>query len=149
MIGNKVNYNSNQKVIMDKIKITQASLYNCEGFMFEDELVYKLSHCFNMGNPMSLAELTLVSPHEIITKKDKDGDRLFSDTEVRKIIKLLGKFNLSLNGMAVCEKEDKKANKTIPCNLDYECFDGDIAHSDTEAKAEQVLEDLQGFEPKH
>ena len=42
MIGNKVNRKFNIRGVMNKIKISEAFLRNCEGFMFEQVLLDKI-----------------------------------------------------------------------------------------------------------
>ena len=134
----------------NKIKISEAFLRNCEGFMFEDVLLDKIDTYLKPDHKhgMTLAGLTKVSPRDF-TATLGDGTPIFTRAEVNRVIKLLGNFELTLKNM-VCHNYDHRGNLCEGHNnLDYESSDGDIAHPEIEAQAEKVLEDLQDFEPKH
>ena len=137
---------------MKKIKISEAHLRNCEGFMHEPYLVQRLEKFFKpkKRKSLTLKDLTQLTPHDIITKENVKGDEMeFSKAEVNRIIKYLGWFDLSLANMVMAHSVNDLGETIQQTNLDYETGDGDIAHPDIEAQAEKVLEDLQDFEPKH
>jgi len=135
---------------MNKVKISEAFLRNCEGFMFEEELLDKIDTYLKPDHKygMTLKGLTNVSPRDF-TATLGDGSPIFTRAEINKVIKLLGYFDLTLKDM-VRHDYDNRGNKVEGYNnLDYEESDGEIAHPEIEAQAEKVLEDLQNFEPKH
>ena len=135
---------------MNKVKISEAFLRNCEGFMFEEELLDKIDTYLKPDHKygMTLKGLTNVSPRDF-TATLGDGSPIFTRAEVNKVIKLLGYFDLTLKDM-VRHDYDNRGNKVEGYNnLDYESSDGEIAHPEIEAQAEKVFEDLQDFEPKH
>lgn len=136
---------------MKKIKISEAYLRNCEGFMHEPFLVSKLDKFFKpkKRKSLTLKDLTQLTPHELIAPTHKDGDPEFSKAEVNRIIKYLGWFDLTLADMVMARTVNDLGETVQQTNLDYETSDGDIAHPDIEAQAEKVFEDLQDFEPKH
>ena len=136
---------------MKKIKISEAYLRNCEGFMHEVQLVSKLDKFFKpkKRKSLTLKDLTQLTPHELMAPTHKDGDPEFSKAEVNRIIKYLGWFNLTLADMVLAKTVNDLGEVIQHTNLDYETGDGDIAHPEIEAQAEKVLEDLQDFEPKH
>ena len=150
-VGNKVNHNSNQKVDMKKIKISEAYLRNCEGFMHEPFLVSRLDKFFKpkKRKSLTLKDLTQLTPHELMAPTDKDGDPEFSKAEVNRIIKYLGWFDLTLADMVMARTVNDLGEVVQHTNLDYELEDGNIAPAEIEAQAEKALQDLEGFEPKH
>ena len=135
---------------MNKIKISKAFLRNCEGFMFEEELLDKIDTYLKPDNKfgMTLRGLTNVSPRDF-TLRLGDGTPMFTRTEVNKVIKLLSNFHLTLKDM-VCHDYDNRGNKVDGNNnLDYEDLENDppFASPEIESAAEKVLEDLKDFEP--
>ena len=90
---------------MKKIKISEAFLRNCEGFMFEQVLLDKIDTYLKTDHEhgMTLKGLTNVSPRDL-TATLGDGNPIFSKTEVSKIINLLAKFDLSLNSISTAGK---------------------------------------------
>jgi len=111
---------------MNTINIKEANLYNCEGFMYNAEIVDKINTAFKTDTEtgMTLHGLTKVPPRDFVTSLDKKGDHFFSKKEIEIIINLLSKFNLNLKHMAIYNKykhgelviktnvlEDNKKNK--------------------------------------
>tara|TARA_Y100000004_G_C8927758_1_gene418420 strand:+ start:226 stop:648 length:423 start_codon:yes stop_codon:yes gene_type:complete len=135
---------------MNKVKISRAFLRNCEGFMFEEELLDKIDTYLKPDHKygMTLKGLTNVSPRDF-TATLGDGSPIFTRSEVNKIIKLLGYFDLTLKDM-VRHDYDNRGNKVEGYNnLDYEEleYDSPPASPEIEKAAEKVLEDLKDFEP--
>ena len=94
---------TNHEVNMkNKIKLSQAFLRNCEGFMFEEILLDKIDSFLKPDHKygMTLKGLTQVSPRDF-TAVLGDGSPVFTRAEVNKVIKLLGNFELTLKNM-VC-----------------------------------------------
>jgi len=139
---------TNQEVNMkNKIKLSQAFLRNCEGFMFEEILLDKIDSFLKPDHKygMTLKGLTQVSPRDF-TAVLGDGSPVFTRAEVNKVIKLLGNFELTLKNM-VCHNYDSRGELCDGHNnLDYE---NDIPHAspEIEAAAEKVFEDIKNFEP--
>ena len=132
---------------MNVIKISEAFLRNCEGFMFEEVLLDKIDTYLKPDNKlgMTLKGLTQVSPRDF-TATLGDGSPIFTKAEVNKVIKLLGNFDLTLKDM-VRHDYDNRGNKVEGYNnLDYE--DGHIASPEIEAAAEKVWEDVKDFGPE-
>ena len=132
---------------MNKIKISEAFLRNCEGFMFEQVLLDKIDTYLKIDHEhgMTLKGLTNVSPRDL-TATLGDGNPIFSKTEVSKIINLLAKFDLSLKDMAT-HCYNSRGVRVTDTNLDYEI--NNIAAPEIEAAAEKTWEEVQDFEPKH
>ena len=132
----------------NKIKISEASLRNCEGFMFEDILLDKIDTYLKPDHVhgMTLQGLTKVSPRDF-TAVLGDGAAAFSRAEINRVIKLLGNFDLTLKNM-VCHDYDNKGERCGGFNnLDYELNDMSIADPKIEAEAEKAFEDIKNFEP--
>jgi len=84
-----------------KIKIKDANLYNCEGFMTDSELVDKINTAFKTGNShntkedgetimgMTLHDLIQIQPRDFFTPTG-DGETLFTKLEVNRIIMVFG-----------------------------------------------------------
>ena len=132
---------------MNKIKISEAFLRNCEGFMFEQVLLDKIDTYLKTDHEhgMTLKGLTNVSPRDL-TATLGDGNPIFSKTEVSKIINLLAKFDLSLKDMAT-HCYNSRGERVTDSNLDYEI--NNIAAPEIESAAEKTWEEVQDFEPKH
>ena len=143
--------------MINKIKISEADLYNCEGFMHEIELCDKLNSelaYLLRGKDkdfITLKDLTEVEPSELTCglhpERVPHPEERFTKSEVNKIIKYLKWYDLSLKNMVSPRDVNKFGDTISESNLDYE--DGHIASPEIEAQAEKVLEDLQGFDPKH
>jgi hypothetical protein len=131
----------------NKIKMNEAFLRNCEGFMFEEVLLDKIETFLKPDNKygMTLKGLTQVSPRDF-TAVLGDGSPVFTRAEVNKVIKLLGNFELTLKNM-VCHNYDGRGELCEGHNnLDYE-DDVPYASKEIEAAATKVYEDLKDFEP--
>jgi len=132
----------------NKIKISEAFLRNCEGFMFEEVLLDKIDTFLKPDHKygMTLKGLTQVSPRDF-TATLGDGSPVFTKAEVNKVIKLLGNFDLNLKNM-VCHDYDSRGERCEGFNnLDYESNDVYQADPQIEAQAEKVFEDIKNFEP--
>ena len=133
----------------NKIKISEAFLRNCEGFMFEEVLLDKIDTYLKPDHKhgMTLKGLTKISPRDFTTTLG-DGSPIFTRAEVNKVIKLLSNFELTLKNM-VCHDYDNRGEKCPGHNnLDYESNDVTIADPLIEEAAEKVYEDLKDFEPE-
>ena len=132
----------------NKIKISEAFLRNCEGFMHEVHLVFKLEKFFTSKKKKSLTlkDLTQLSPNDIMGPRDKDGNPEFSKAEVNRIIKYLGWFNLTLADMVLAKTVNDLGEVIQHTNLDYE-NDIPYASPEIEAEAVKVFEDVKNFEP--
>lgn len=132
---------------MNKIKISEAFLRNCEGFIFEKTILDKIDTYLKPDNElgMTLKGLSEVSPRDLTMELGDEGP-IFTRGEINKIIDLLGNFELTLKNM-VCHNYDSRGNKCEGHNnLDYE--DGHIASEEIEAAAEKVWEDVKDFGPE-
>jgi|TARA_Y100000296_G_C5011524_1_gene175327 hypothetical protein len=111
---------------MDTINIKEANLYNCEGFMYNTELVDSINTAFKTDTEtgMTLHGLTKIPPRDFVMVLDSEGNHFFSKKEIDLVINLLFKFNLTLKHMATHNKykygelviktnvvDDKKKNK--------------------------------------
>ena len=78
-----------------KIKIKDANLYNCEGFMADMELVDKINNSFKNDTEfgMTLAGLIEVAPRDFFSPMG-DGEIMFTKSEMDKVIKYLDAFGL-------------------------------------------------------
>ena len=137
---------------MKKVKISEANLYNCEGFMFEIDLVDKLNTFFKHKGQfgMTLKELSEIQPRDLTCKLGKDQEPLFAKAEVRKIIKFLSWFDLELKNMATCDVVDQEGNKRQHSNVDLE-LDYNLPDKEQEAldkAAETTYEITKEFEPE-
>ena len=91
---------------MDTINIKEANLYNCEGFMYNAEIVDKINTAFKTDTEtgMTLHGLTKIPPRDFVTVLDSEGNHFFSKKEIDLVINLLFKFNLTLKHMATHNK---------------------------------------------
>ena len=129
------------------IKANKAYLHNCEGFMYERELVEKINNHFETPKKgMTLDGLASLEPRDFFTESKKNPNTgWFTPQEVRRIIKLLGEFGYTLNNMAYTNKY-AYGQLTSRSNVDW----GDevpTAPKEIEEAAEKVYEDLKDFEP--
>lgn len=132
---------------MNVIKISEAFLRNCEGFMFEEVLLDKIDTYLKPDNKlgMTLKGLTQVSPRDF-TATLGDGSPIFTKAEVNKVIRLLGYFDLTLKNMVRHDYNSRGEKCSGYNNLDYE--DGHVATPELEAEAEKVWEDVKDFSPE-
>ena len=107
-----------------KIKIKDANLYNCEGFMTDIELVDKINNTFKNDTElgMTLAGLIEISPRDFFLPV-QGGEILFTKAEVDKVIKYLNAFGLTLNQMVIANKSKRyygEVRQIQVTNLDTE-----------------------------
>lgn len=137
---------------MKKVKISKANLYNCEGFMFEVDLVDKLNTYFKYEDEfgMTLKELSQIQPRDFMLKLGKDQEPVFTKAEVKKIIKLLGWFNLIPEAMATCEVVDQDGRVRQYSNVDHELPQvlPDKEQEALDKAAEITYEITKDFEPE-
>jgi len=88
-----------------QIKIKDANLYNCEGFMTDIELVDKINDTFKNDTElgMTLAGLIEIAPRDFFLPV-QGGEILFTKVEVNKVIKYLNAFDLTLKEMVRANK---------------------------------------------
>ena len=91
---------------MDTINIKEANLYNCEGFMYNTDLVDNINNAFKTDTEvgMTLYGLTKIPPRDFVMVLDSEGNHFFSKKEIDLVINLLFKFNLTLKHMATHNK---------------------------------------------
>lgn len=127
------------------IKANKAYLQNCEGFMYEVELVEKINNHFETTKKeMTLDGLTNLEPKDFF-KPGKDNVYRFTKEDLKKILKLLGTFGYSLKNMA-CSNKYRWGQLIERTNVDW----GDeisVAPKEIEDAATKVYEDLKNFEP--
>jgi|TARA_R100000231_G_C5233886_1_gene137586 hypothetical protein len=137
---------------MEKIKISEANLYNCEGFMFEVDLVDKINTFFKHKSEygMTLKELSQIQPRDFLLKLGKDQEPVFTKSEVKKIIKLLSWFNLTPAAMATCEVVDQDGRIRQYSNVDHELPKvlPDAEQEALDKAAETTYQITKDFEPE-
>ena len=139
------------------VKITEALLQNCEGFMHEVELVKKINEYFadpkdrkqSLRPTLTLYDLQQLEPTDLFITGD-DGDQVFSKSEINKIIKLLAYYDLKLTNFVTHDYYDNRGNLVKACNLDYEDleFDSPKASPEIEKAAEIDYEITKDYEPE-
>src|SRR5210317_973685 len=130
------------------IKANKAYLHNCEGFMYETELVEKINNHFETPKKgMTLDGLASLEPRDFFTESKKNpGGYWFTPQEVKKIIKLLGEFGYTLQNMAFTNKY-AYGQLTSRSNVDWGDDEVPTAPKEIEDAATKVYEDLKDFEP--
>ena len=140
-----------------KIKIKDANLYNCEGFMTDIELVDKINTVFKTGvkeggeavTGMTLDGLIKIEPRDFYTAVE-DGETLFTKAEMAKIIKYLNAFDLTLNKMVIANKyktayvESRQIHVT---NLDAEPV-MTYGYKPTDAELDKCVEENEAWQKK-
>ena len=139
------------------VKISEALLQNCEGFMHEVELVKKINEYFadpkdrkqSLRPTLTLCDLSQLEPTDLFITDD-DGNQVFSKSEINKIIKLLGYYDLTLANLVKHDYYDNRGNLVKACNLDYEDldFDSPKASPEVEKAAEIDYEITKDYEPE-
>jgi len=139
------------------VKISEALLQNCEGFMHEVELVKKINEYFadpkdrkqSLRPTLTLCDLSQLEPTDLFITDD-DGNQVFSKSEINKIIKLLGYYDLTLANLVKHDYYDNRGNLVKACNLDYEDldFDSPKASPEIEEAAEIDYEITKDYEPE-
>ena len=135
-----------------KIKIKDANLYNCEGFMTDIELVDKINTVFKTDTEvgMTLHGLTQVAPRDFFASTMGDGEGFFTKAEMARVIKYLYTFDLTLNNMVVANKyktaygESRQIQVT---NLDVQPSVTYGRHP-TDAEVDQAFEEAEAFQKK-
>ena len=135
-----------------KIKIKDANLYNCEGFMTDMELVDKINHCFKKDTEfgMTLAGLIEVPPRDFFSTSG-NGEIMFTKPEVNRVIKYLDAFGLSLNYMVRANKSKRyheEIRQIQVTNLESTPPCIEQGREPTEAEADEALEEVKAFEKK-
>jgi len=145
-----------------KIKIKDANLYNCEGFMTDIELVDKINTVFKTDNShntkgdgesitgMTLEGLIKIEPRDFYTAV-KEGETLFTKAEMAKIIKYLNAFGLTLNQMVIANKSKRyygEVRQVQVTNLDTEVPKVAIGREPTDAEVDEAFEEVKAFEKK-
>ena len=144
-----------------KIKIKDANLYNCEGFMTDMELVDKINTVFKTDNShntkgdgetivgMTLAGLIEVAPRDFFSPIG-NGEIMFTRSEVEKVIKYLDAFGLSLNQMVRANKSKRhngEVRQTQVTNLDTEPA-MTYGYKPTDAELDKAVEENEAFQKK-
>ena len=135
-----------------KIKIKDANLYNCEGFMTDIELVDKINTVFKTDTEvgMTLHGLTQVAPRDFFASTMGDGEGFFTKAEMARVIKYLYTFDLTLNNMVVANKyktaygESRQIQVT---NLDTEPA-MTYGYNPTDAELDKCVEENEAFQKK-
>jgi len=132
-----------------KVTLKEANLYNCEGFMSEIDLVNKINNHFKTPKyGMTLDGLTDLEPRAFFLP-DGDGNPLFTEKEVKKIIKLLDNLGCVLRNHVYGYKFNTIGEITQRPNIDWgDEEDGHVATPEIEAEAEKVWEDVKDFGPE-
>lgn len=145
---------------MKKVKISEANLYNCEGFMHDIALCDKLNNelAFLLrgrdNDFITLKDLTEIEPRELTCglhpEKIPQADEVFKKSEVNKIVEYLSWFDLTLKNMVLAH--DTVNGETVQeSNLDYELQSNGIVDKEQEAldkAAETTYEITKEFEPE-
>jgi len=143
-----------------KIKIKDANLYNCEGFMTDMELVDKINTVFKTGTKkdgetvtgMTLDGLTKIAPRDFFSPIG-DEETFFTKVEVNKIIKYLNGFDLTLKEMVRTNKYKRIYGREDPIlieetNLEVEKKPTvEYGREPTDAEVDKAFEDAEAFQP--
>ena len=134
-----------------KIKIKEANLYNCEGFMTDMELVDKINDTFKNDTElgMTLAGLIEVAPRDFFSTIG-DGEIMFTKSEVDKVIKYLDAFGLSLNQMVRANKSKRyhgEVRQIQVTNLDAEPV-MTYGYKPTDAELDKCVEENEAWQKK-
>ena len=139
-----------------KIKIKDANLYNCEGFMTDIELVDKINTVFKTGvkedgevvTGMTLDGLIKIEPRDFYTAV-KEGETLFTKAEMAKIIKYLSAFGLTLNQMVIankCKMYYGEMRQIQTTNLDTEVSKVEIGRDLTDAEVDKAFAETEQWQ---
>jgi len=140
-----------------KIKLKDANLYNCEGFMTDIELVDKINTVFKTGakedgetiTGMTLDGLIKIEPRDFYTAV-KEGETLFTKAEMAKIIKYLSAFDLTLNKMVIANKYKTaygESRQTQVTNLDVQPS-VTYGRQPTDAEVDKAFEEAEAWQKK-
>ena len=140
-----------------QIKIKDANLYNCEGFMTDIELVDKINDTFKEDTEfgMTLAGLIEIAPRDFFSPA-QGGEILFTKVEVNKVIKYLNAFDLTLKEMVRANKYKRvygteetwgKSVLTEKTNLELEKKPTvEYGREPTDAEVDQAFEEAEAFQ---
>ena len=140
-----------------RIKIKDANLYNCEGFMTDIELVDKINDTFKEDTEfgMTLAGLIEIAPRDFFLPV-QGGEILFTKAEVNKVIKYLNAFDLTLKEMVRANKYKRvygteetwgKSVLTEKTNLELEKKPTvEYGREPTDAEVDQAFEEAEAFQ---
>ena len=116
-----------------KIKLKDANLYNCEGFMTDMELVDKINNVFKTDTDVGMT----------------DGEVMFTKSEVDKVIKYLAAFDLTLNQMVVANKSKRyygEVRQVQTTNLDTGVSKVEIGRDLTDAEVDKAFEETEAWQ---
>ena len=136
-----------------KIKIKDANLYNCEGFMTDIELVDKINNTFKNDTDlgMTLAGLIEISPRDFFMPVG-GGEIIFTKSEVNKVIKYLNAFGLTLNQMVMANKSKRyygEVRQIQETNLELEKKPTtEYGRKPTDAEVDKAFEEAEAFQKK-
>ena len=136
-----------------KIKIKDANLYNCEGFMTDIKLVDKINDTFKNDTElgMTLAGLIEISPRDFFLPV-QGGEILFTKAEVDKVIKYLNAFGLTLNQMVIANKSKRyygEVRQIQETNLELEKKPTtEYGRKPTDAEVDKAFEEAEAFQKK-
>ena len=136
-----------------KIKTKDANLYNCEGFMTDIELVDKINNTFKNDTElgMTLDGLTKIQPRDFYTAV-KEGETLFTKTEMARIIKYLSAFGLTLNQMVIANKSKRyygEVRQIQETNLELEKKPTtEYGRKPTDAEVDKAFEEAEAFQKR-
>ena len=133
-----------------KIKIKDANLYNCEGFMTDIELVDKINNTFKNDTElgMTLAGLIEISPRDFFLP-GRGGEILFTKGEVNRVIKYLNAFGLTLNQMVIANKSKRyydEVRQIQVTNLDTEKSRVEYGRDRTDEEVDKGVEEAEQWQ---
>ena len=133
-----------------KIKLKDANLYNCEGFMTDMELVDKINNVFKTDTDvgMTLDGLIKIAPRDFFSPIG-DGEVMFTKSEVDKVIKYLAAFDLTLNQMVGANKSKRyygEVRQVQTTNLDTGVSKVEIGRDLTDAEVDKAFEETEAWQ---
>ena len=136
-------------MVQMKIKIKDANLYNCEGFMTDIKLVDKINDTFKNDTElgMTLAGLIEISPRDFflpVPNGESGHTSVFTKVEVDRVIKYLNAFGLTLNQMVRANKSKRyydEVRQIQTTNLDTEVPKVEIGRKPTDAEVDKAFEE--------
>ena len=140
-----------------KIKIKDANLYNCEGFMTDIKLVDKINDTFKNDTElgMTLAGLIEIAPRDFflpVPNGESVHTSVFTKVEVDKVIKYLDSFGLSLNQMVRANKSKRyhgEVRQIQETNLELEKKPTtEYGREPTDAEVDKAFEEAEAFQKK-
>ena len=139
-----------------KIKIKDANLYNCEGFMTDIKLVDKINDTFKNDTElgMTLAGLIEISPRDFflpVPNGESGHTSVFTKVEVDRVIKYLNAFGLTLNQMVRANKSKRyydEVRQIQVTNLDTEESRVEFGRDLTDEEVDKGFEEAEAFQKK-